>query len=55
MLCCCWCCIGVMMLVPVAVDVVAVVKIPATVVIYEGFPLFSRGTVEISGTMVGAV
>lgn len=44
-----------MMLVPVEVDVVAVVRIPATVVMYEGFPLFSRGTVDMSGTMVGAV
>lgn len=39
----------------VDVDVVAVVKIPATVVMYEGFRLFSRGTVDISGTIVGAV
>lgn len=56
MLCSCWCCIGVMLLVPVDADVVAVVRTPvATVVMYDGFPLFSRGTVDMSGTMVGAV
>lgn len=43
------------MLEPVDVDVVAVVRIPATVVMYEALPLFSRGTVDMSGTMVGAV
>lgn len=41
--------------VPVDVDVVAVDRRPATVVMYEGFPLFSRVTVDISGTMVGAI
>lgn len=45
-----------MLLVPVDADVVAVVRTPvATVVMYDGFPLFSRGTVDMSGTMVGAV
>lgn len=41
--------------VPEDVDVVAVVKMPATVVIYDVFPLTSRGTVDMRGTMVGAV
>lgn len=44
-----------MTLVPVDAEVVAVVIIPATVVVYDWFPLFSRGTVDISGTIVGAV
>jgi hypothetical protein len=44
----------VMILVPVEVEVVAVVRMPAIVEMYDGFPLFSRGTEEMSGTMVGA-
>lgn len=45
----------VMMLVPEETEVVAVDRIPATVEMYEGLPLFSRDMVEIMGTMVGAV
>lgn len=46
---------GVMMLVPEDTEVVAVDRIPATVETYKGLPLFSRGMVEIIGTIVGAV
>lgn len=44
---------GAIMLVPV--DVVAVVRMPATVEMYELLLLCCRDTVEISGTIVGAV
>lgn len=43
------------MLVPDETEVVAVDRMPATVEMYEGFPLFSRGMLEIIGTIVGAV
>lgn len=46
---------GVMMLVPEDTEVVAVDRIPATVEMYGGLPLFSRGKLEIIGTIVGAV
>lgn len=36
------------------VEVVAVERMPATVEMYEGSPVVSRGKVEISETMVGA-
>jgi len=39
----------------VDVDVVAAVGKPATEVMYEAFPLLSRVTVDMSGTMVGAI
>lgn len=57
MFCCCTLPIedDVMILAPEETDVVAVESMPATVEMYEGLPLFSRGMVEIMGTIVGAV
>lgn len=46
---------GIMMLVPVETEAVAVGRMPATVEMYEGLPLFSRCMLEIIGTIVGAV
>lgn len=44
-----------MMLVPEDTEVVAVDRIPATVEMYGGLPLFSLGILDIIGTIVGAV